>query len=154
MNSLKALLFILLLSASVSAMAQEVDTSGALAERTARELLNISGSGKLGVKIFQQLLNSLKQNLPNVPAKFWDEIAVEVDPAEFVNLAVPIYVRHFSVDEMKGIMAFYKTPVGTKLIQALPDVTQEMMLAGQQWGKEIGQKVVKKLKDSGYEKQE
>lgn len=153
MNRLHTSLLILIFTVSISDGSQRSDTSATSAETTARELLTISGGGKLGSKVFQQLLSSFKQGMPNVPEKFWNEVAKETDPNDLVTLAVPIYLKHFTVDEMKNIMAFYKTPAGAKLINAMPNITQEMMLAGQRWGKELGQKVLKKLKENGYQQE-
>ena len=116
MKHLQILLFMLILLATRSATAQTDDNSPTEAEKTARQLLDISGGGKLGIQVFQQLMSSFKQNLPNVPTSFWNEITKDVNPNDLVTLAVPIYVKHFTVDEMNNIMAFYKTPTGANVV--------------------------------------
>jgi hypothetical protein len=40
--------------------------------------------------------------------------------------APAIYARHFSVDEMRQIIAFYRTPAGAHLIQAAPSIVGEI----------------------------
>jgi hypothetical protein len=37
-----------------------------------------------------------------------------------------IYARHFSLDDMRQIIAFYRTPAGERLIQAAPDIVGEL----------------------------
>jgi hypothetical protein len=43
--------------------------------------------------------------------------------------------------------------VGKKFAEKTPLITKESILAGQEWGKQIGQKVVDRLKDKGYLKE-
>ena len=130
--------------------AQTTKGSTTTADATARELLEMSGGGTLGVRVIEQLISSFKQKLPNVPTSFWDELGKEINPNELVTLALPVYIRHYTVEEMRAIMAFYKTPAGAKLVQSMPDITQEMSLVGQEWGKQVGQKVVQRLQEKGY----
>jgi hypothetical protein len=119
-------------------------------KKTARELLEMSGGGKLGARVLEQLTSTLKERLPNVPNEFWTELNKEIKPDDLVAAAIPVYTKHFTVKEMKDIMAFYKTPSGAKLVQAMPDITQDMMRVGQEWGKDVGQRVMQRLQDKGY----
>ena len=63
---------------------------------------------------------------------------------EMIELVVPIYDKYLTHDEIKIIITFYETPVGKKMIAVLPQIMQESMAAGQQWGKEIGERVVER----------
>jgi len=132
-----------------SALAQTQSGAGS-SEKAVRELLNLTGAGKLGVQIAQQLLGSFKKTMPNVPPAFWDEFMKEVDTEAMIRLIVPIYAKHFTVDEINGMIAFYRTPLGQKLTRELPSITQESMAAGQQWGAELGRRVAERLKAKGY----
>jgi hypothetical protein len=40
---------------------------------------------------------------------------------------VPLYARHFTVQEIRQLAAFYKTPVGAKLLTTMPQVMTESM---------------------------
>jgi hypothetical protein len=44
---------------------------------------------------------------------------------EIMKEAPPIYARHFTVDELKQLIAFYRTPVGVKALRELPQVMGE-----------------------------
>jgi hypothetical protein len=44
---------------------------------------------------------------------------------------IALYSRHFTVDELKQIAAYYRTPVGTKSMQLMPQVMAESMAIGQ-----------------------
>lgn len=52
---------------------------------------------------------------------------------------------HFTQDEIRQLIAFYQTPLGTKLIEKLPAITQESMTIGMKWGEEIAAKAMAKL---------
>lgn len=125
-------------------------------ENTAKQqdihkLLVLSGSGDLGVQTMKQLTQIYSQMLPNVPQKFWEEFAKEVDANSLIELIVPIYDKHFTHEDVKGLIEFYQTPVGKKLIAVQPLLTQESQQAGEKWGMEIGQKVAERLKEEGYD---
>lgn len=42
-----------------------------------------------------------------------------------------LYSRHFTADELKQIAAYYRTPIGTKSMQLMPQVMAESMAIGQ-----------------------
>ncbi|HWP83987.1 MAG TPA: DUF2059 domain-containing protein [Terriglobia bacterium] len=43
---------------------------------------------------------------------------------------VPVYQRHFSKADVNAMIAFYSTPTGKKLLQAMPSLASESMQAG------------------------
>ena len=42
-----------------------------------------------------------------------------------------IYARNYSVDEMRQLLAFYRSPIGAKMLSTMPKVMQESMVASQ-----------------------
>ena len=54
--------------------------------------------------------------------KLADEMMAEV---------VPLYARYFSPDEMKQLATFYRTPIGKKSLQVMPQLMGEGMQLGQ-----------------------
>ncbi|MES2128082.1 MAG: DUF2059 domain-containing protein [Pseudomonadota bacterium] len=50
---------------------------------------------------------------------------------EMINEIVPLYARHFSADELHQMAAFYKSPVGVKVLQTLPAIAAESMQLSQ-----------------------
>jgi len=69
---------------------------------------------------------------------------------ELVEMLAPVYKKHLSEDDLDKIIQFYNTPVGKKLAEATPAITQESMQVGQQWGMKVGQIVADKLEKAGY----
>ncbi len=114
------------------------------------KMLVLSGSGKLGIQVMRQMLQYQRQINPEVPQEFWEEFMNEVNPNELIELIVPIYARYFSHEDIKGMIRFYQSPVGKKLVSVQPLITRDSMSAGQQWGMAIGRKIVQKLQEKGY----
>lgn len=48
-----------------------------------------------------------------------------------------VYDKHFSEADIEGQIAFYRSPVGKKVVQELPAIRQETSEAGQQYALEI-----------------
>ena len=134
---------------SISASAQTA-TSNDLA----RKLLQVTGSGEIGVQMINMMIEGYKKNLPDVPTEFWDKFKAEVKADEIVDLVVPIYVKYYSAEDMTKLIEFFKTPLGQKYISKMPMISQESYMVGEQWGKKLGERVVKKLEDEGYLKED
>lgn len=120
------------------------------------KLIQVSGSEAAYKGVLDQMVSMFKQQQSNVPKEFWDEFAIEVNKNaidQLVNLVLPIYQKHLTEADLLGVIAFYETPAGKKFAEKTPLITQESMLAGQEWGKQIGQKVVDRLKEKGYLKE-
>jgi hypothetical protein len=114
-------------------------------EELARELLKASGSAEMGEQVMSQVINAMRPSAPNVPDEFWEEFMANYDAQQFVDMLVPIYVKHLSDKEMKSIIDFYESPAGQALVEKQPLIMQESMAVGQQWGMELSQKVVQKI---------
>ncbi|MFD2526387.1 DUF2059 domain-containing protein [Flavihumibacter stibioxidans] len=139
-----------ILIAVVISISQVVSAQKGASVPKVRELMELSGSGKLGVQVMNQMVSSFKNQLTEVPASFWDEFMKEVTGEELVELVVPIYAKHFTDAEIDELIKFYKTPVGRKLIEKLPFITQESYAVGEAWGQKLGEKVIGRLKEKGY----
>lgn len=50
-----------------------------------------------------------------------------------VEALVPVYDRHFSLEEIEGMIAFMETPVGKKMVAETPQLMVESMEAGRKW---------------------
>ena len=114
-----------------------------------QKLLEISGAGKIGIQVMNQMMSNFKSSYNTVNQQFWDDFKNEVKAEDIVNLVIPIYEKHYSEQDIEQLIIFYKSPIGQKAIVVTPVISQESMVAGQQWGIEIGKKVIDKLKEKG-----
>lgn len=115
-----------------------------------KKLLELTGSGKLGVQVGQSMIGSFKNNYPNVPEAFWNDFLKEFNSDVLINMIIPIYDKFYSESDIKELTEFYQSPLGKKMIATMPQIAQESMQVGQAWGKEIGEKVFANLKEKGF----
>jgi hypothetical protein len=59
-------------------------------------------------------------------------------PQQLLDMAVPAYDRYYTHEEIKGLIQFYETPLGQKMISVLPKLTGELQDAGRKWGEGLG----------------
>lgn len=111
-------------------------------EKSVRELMAVMGSGNLGVQTMQTMVPTLKRLVPQAPEAFWIEFMKEVSPDELVNLIVPLYQKHLTEEDVQATIAFYKSPAGTRLVQALPVIMQESIPIGQKWGRAMALRAI------------
>ena len=71
---------------------------------------------ELGRKVDAATLQELRKEFEGALARFVSQ-AMDDAPA--------IYARHFTAQELRELIAFYKTPTGMKALQAMPKVTAE-----------------------------
>jgi hypothetical protein len=62
------------------------------------------------------------------------------------ELVIPLYDRHFSLDELRGLNAFYSSPLGRKTIAVMPALLNDSMALGARWGRELGPRIAERLR--------
>lgn len=120
---------------------------------TLREMMVVSGSDKTFEMVVPQIMEMMRQQLPQVPAEFWEEMEKEMMDTAFndlVDMLVPIYQKYLTQGDLEEVIKFYQTPAGKKLGSSTPHINAASMQAGQEWGMKIGQKIQAKLQEKGY----
>lgn len=117
-----------------------------------KEMLDITGSGKLGVQVVEQMMASFKTSFTTVPDNFWKDFMKQVNADSLTEMVIPIYSKYYSTEELNELIKFYKSPIGKKVVSVTPYVMQESMSIGQKWGEKIAEKVYEELKKKGYSK--
>ena len=74
--------------------------------------------------------------------------------SELEDSIVDVYANNFSADELRDLIAFYKSPTGQKFLQKTPLVTQQTMAAGQKFGQSAGaeaqKEMIEQLRNKGH----
>ena len=128
----------------------------AAAIATAKELITVTRATTVfnpliaGV-VEQAKLLYLQQN-PDL-AKDLNEVAAhirtELQPrfGEITNEVALLYAQNFTEQELKQILAFYKTPTGQKLLNNQPKVIESSMQFAQKWANKLSDEVVSKMRE-------
>lgn len=117
-------------------------------EADIRKLLDLVGTKALVSQTIDSMSKSIKPLLTNSlpPGEyreklvdlFFAKFTTKTNVAHLLDLAVPVYDKNFSHQEIRSLIEFYQTPLGQKAITALPKVTAEMQEQGRKWGEELG----------------
>ena len=124
---------------AIPAMAQEKQIDTEKAENI-QHLLKLIGAEKVQKGLVDQVIAIMKpviskgangdDKAQKVINRFSELLAEEYDKLNFLSISADLYDKYFTSDEIKGLIAFYETPVGQKTIEVLPTVTQEGMRRG------------------------
>ncbi len=148
---IQSLIFLLLLNLS-PAEVQKPKSSDATSEKSQdiRRLMELTGSKKLGEQVLDQMFLQLKGQLPKVPEVFWRETRQSLNINEMLESMVPVHAKYFTDGEVKELIRFYESPIGRKLTEVTPKISEESMVEGQKWVLKTGQMIEKKLDNAGY----
>jgi uncharacterized protein len=92
--------------------------------------------------IMTNMKAAIVQNRPEMEKSYDTMVPLFTEAAnarlnEFADQLATVYARHFTIDELHQITAFYKTPTGQKMIGELPAIAKENMALGQQFGRSV-----------------
>lgn len=117
-----------------------------------KELLQLTNAGEMAQKFTDAMLPQLENSMPLVLSqaagetlsaenkqkykeqtqqfmqRFREELPKRVNFAQVLEqLSLPLYDRHFTENELKDLINFYRSPTGQKAVKLLPQVVQELM---------------------------
>lgn len=141
-----------LMSLLAPAAAQEPSAASIAA---ARELIQLKGAASMfdpvvpGVietakNMFMQTNMSLAKDLNDVAAQLRRDYAGKT--AEIAHEMARLYARQFSETEIKEAVAFYRSPLGKKLIEVEPKVLEQGMSSVQNWADRFSEEVTAKFR--------
>lgn len=133
---MRKLLTILLLGVSgalafgVAALDVQAKGSDTLSLQLSRIVL----SDELYAQTVQQMTQGMIQSArasggelpPDVLPKLQAVVREALPHQELLQFNAQVYSKHFNDKELTDILAFYKTPTGSKMVRELPGITQEV----------------------------
>jgi hypothetical protein len=102
------------------------------------KMLQLTGMQKLVDQLLAQLITTFKTQIPDVPATFWTKFQEKLDTRELIEKIIPLYDKYYSLEDLKAINAFYSSAAGKKILSTLPQIMQESMKIGREWGEKVG----------------
>lgn len=118
------------------------------AEDLAREIMVISKVKEQVEVMIDQMFTMIKAQRSDLTPELIEELQAELDPNEIIELCIPAYTKHLTVEELEGLLAFYKTPLGQSFAEKQILITRETTIIGQQWGANISQKIAERIQKS------
>ena len=89
----------------------------------------------MAAQVWPAMESSLRTQNPNIDAAALAELRKEFERlvasniTEIMSDAPATYARYLTVQEMRDIIAFYKTPSGSKALKLMPQITADIMAA-------------------------
>ena len=135
-----------------AALAQQ-PTPGAIA--IAREVVELKGGSAMFdpviISMIEQTKAALMQTNPQL-AKDLEAVGLQLRTefvprrSELMAEAAKLYANRFSEQELKDMAAFYKSPLGRKMIVQEPLVLDEAFNYVQQWAPRVGEEVMNRFR--------
>jgi hypothetical protein len=114
-----------------------------------RELMQTVGMGNMLSQMNTQMATVMQKALPCVPASYWQGFVDAMATDQLIGRMVPVYQKHFTAQDIDGLLKFYRSPLGQKVIHEMPQTMAEGMQVGRQWGQQRGQQMIADLKKKG-----
>lgn len=160
----KALTRTALITLALAAWCAPALAQSANAIALAREIIVLKGAGAVFESLVPNTVQSAKATLlqtnPMLQRELNDvaaQLVAEYRPRAnaYINDAAKLYAGRFSEQELKDIVAFYKTPAGKKVITVEPEVFERSMTdlqtAGNKFAEEVLNRFRTEMRKKGHE---
>ncbi len=149
---------------AMAAPAPVIAAPSAAAVQAARDLVLANGEAGAFNGVLQNVVDGAAmgflQTNPDLAPQLRD-VAVALRPefekkqSEIIDILANAYAGHFTEDELKQALVFFKSPVGQKLVADRPAIVQQAVQTMQQWGARINAEAMERIraemKKKGYD---
>ena len=118
-------------------------------EKQVRQLFQVMHMERMFDQMNSQMAGVMGQAVPCVPASYWQGFIDAGGSQQLLGRMVPIYQNHFSAADVAGLLKFYQSPLGQKVITQMPVTMAEGMKIGQEWGRQRGEDMIRALQQKG-----
>src|SRR5712664_5026672 len=112
-------------------------------EARIRELIEVTGAKNLGQQLIEagmeQFRSSVQDSQPNNPRakQFADAFVARFqkhfDPDSLTEHVIPIYDKYLTTEDLKGLLDYYRSPLGQRMLKALPECMVRRFAASEMW---------------------
>jgi hypothetical protein len=117
-------------------------------EADIRHLFDVMGSRVAATQLMGDMEKSIKplltSSLPpgeyrdRLVQLFFEKFESKLDINVMVDLSIPVYDKYLSDADIRGMIDFYSTPLGKRMVQVLPQLMRECAERGRTWGEGVG----------------
>jgi hypothetical protein len=161
---MKRLLTLAVLAASLALPARAQDAGSPEALRAAQELATLMTGdtiGQMSSALTAQIWPSIESQFANkVDAATLTEMRGEFEKTltaftgQVTKDAPAVYARYFTVQELREMLAFYKSPTGAKALRTMPkvmtDVSTQMAPHMQAFQRDLNTRIAAVMQKHGY----
>ena len=125
-------------------------------EADIRKLIDLTGAKSLGEQLMsagmEQFRATVLDSQPDNPRakQFVDAFVARFqkhfDPSSLSEVEIPIYDKFLTAEDLQGLLAYYSSPLGQRMLKVLPEIAQESQAAGFSLGQKAAQQTMEDLK--------
>ncbi len=106
-------------------------------------MMEVLGSTDRMKAVVDNIIKSQEAESPElIDSEYWQTFKKEeIDYDEFLQMLIPIYKKHFTIEEIESITEFYSSPIGQSMVKKSPLVSAESIQAGNVWGQKVFEKI-------------
>jgi hypothetical protein len=131
-------------ASSSSAPAAAPAPANPLTDAQAKQMLQMTGALEMKEQLLHSVMNYFRTSMPFMPKDVSDDLEQSFGKLDLETPIIAIYKQHISASDADAIIAFYKTPAGKDMIQAMPEIMQQSQQVGLQLGRKTAQEVVER----------
>ena len=106
-----------------------------------RRMLALTGGDKVADQLFDVMTASMRSSAPGAD-EFLDELKTEMGGGKLMDIMAGIYDKYLTDEDVKGIIQFYESPAGRKMIETTPKIVADTMAEAS----EISRRVMERVK--------
>jgi hypothetical protein len=108
-------------------------------EAAIRHLMDITETTKLGENLQVYITDRVHEvagraipadRLQKFMTTFSEKFNARTPPSAVTDAVVRIYAKNFSMDDIQGLIQFYETPLGKRVVKTLPEISAESQKVG------------------------
>jgi uncharacterized protein len=115
-----------------------------LTDAQAKQMLEMTGATSLKEQLSQGMMSYVHSSMPFMPQDVSDDIQQSFKNLDLETPIIAIYKQHISADDAGAIIAFYKTPAGKNMIQAMPTILQQTQQTSVQLARKTAQDAIQR----------
>jgi hypothetical protein len=117
-------------------------------EADIRQFMELAGVSQLALQLMDGMEKNIRPLMVNAfpPGAYREQLIdlffakfhQKATPKQILDLAVPVYDKYYSDEDIKGLIKFYQSPLGKKLAATQPKLSAEIQEIGKTWGENAG----------------
>jgi hypothetical protein len=143
---------IVVMAVPATTLAQEPSGNAIL---LAREIISVKGAAKMYDPVIAEVVDRatgvliqtnpmLSRDLNEIATRLRSEYAPRV--SELLGEVARLYAARFTEAELKTVLAFYKSPVGQKIVLQEPAILDQSIVFSETWASKFSQEVLTKIR--------
>lgn len=138
--SLVVLLPVESLHAQADSTQHSIDPEKEAAIRTYLELTRVSEAFIAGLE--QGM--AAESDAAGMPEGFLEQFQAKAREKlpDFIDMLVPIYDKHMTLEQLNALIEFMRTPLGQELVEIEMKLADEMAAIGERWGMRVAAEVL------------